>query len=178
MKAASKRKKRESTGTGAALAVGAATGLLAYRYLSRDEAAPRLRLVRGIRPLPGGITVEKTVLVNARPEEAYRFWRKYKKDAEITEEVPNQSVMWRSLTGGPARARGAVTFEPAAGGRGTMIKVLMTYEAMGGKWLSKIAKMFGEAPEQHLKQDLRRIKMLMETGEIATTEGQPRGGKS
>lgn len=38
-----------------------------------------------------------------------------------------------------------------------------------------IAKLFGEAPEQQIGDDLSRFKMLMETGEIATTEGQLRG---
>ncbi|MEH2408870.1 hypothetical protein [Nostoc sp.] len=38
-----------------------------------------------------------------------------------------------------------------------------------------IAKLFGESPEQQLGDDLHRFKMLMETGEIATTEGQPKG---
>ncbi len=40
---------------------------------------------------------------------------------------------------------------------------------------SAIAKLFGEDPELQIKEDLRRFKMLMEAGEIATTEGQPRG---
>jgi uncharacterized membrane protein len=38
-----------------------------------------------------------------------------------------------------------------------------------------IAKLFGEEPEQQLGDDLRRFKQLMETGEIATTEGQSSG---
>jgi hypothetical protein len=39
-----------------------------------------------------------------------------------------------------------------------------------------IAKLFGEEPELQLKDDLGRMKQILETGEIATTEGQPRGG--
>jgi uncharacterized membrane protein len=38
-----------------------------------------------------------------------------------------------------------------------------------------IAKLFGEAPKQQIGDDLHRFKTLMETGEIATNEGQPSG---
>ncbi|MHC5828281.1 MAG: SRPBCC family protein, partial [Nostoc sp.] len=40
-----------------------------------------------------------------------------------------------------------------------------------------VAKLFGEEPEQQIGDELRRFKMLMEAGEIATTEGQSRGSK-
>ena len=33
-----------------------------------------------------------------------------------------------------------------------------------------IAWLFGEEPEQQLREDLRRFKQLMETGEIATSD--------
>lgn len=95
--------------------------------------------------------------------------------AEITEDVPNRSLAWRSLPGGLVDASGAVTFTPSPSGRGTEVKVLLSYAAPGGTLLSKFAKAFGEAPEQQLKEDLRRFKQLLETGEIATTDGQPRG---
>jgi uncharacterized membrane protein len=38
-----------------------------------------------------------------------------------------------------------------------------------------IAKLFGEEPEQQIGDDLSRFKQLMEAGEIATTDGQPKG---
>jgi uncharacterized membrane protein len=38
-----------------------------------------------------------------------------------------------------------------------------------------VAKLFGEEPEIQVQQDLRRFRAVMETGEIATTEGQPHG---
>lgn len=46
----------------------------------------------------------------------------------------------------------------------------------GGTIGAAIAKLFGEAPKQQIGDDLNRFKMLMEAGEIATTEGQPKGG--
>jgi hypothetical protein len=38
-----------------------------------------------------------------------------------------------------------------------------------------IAKLFGEEPESQIKEDLRRLKQMLEAGEIASTEGQPAG---
>jgi uncharacterized membrane protein len=41
-----------------------------------------------------------------------------------------------------------------------------------GKW---VATLFGKDPEKQIREDLHRFKSLMETGEVLTTEGQPRG---
>jgi uncharacterized membrane protein len=38
-----------------------------------------------------------------------------------------------------------------------------------------VAKLFGEEPELQVRDDLRRFKQFLETGEIITTEGQPHG---
>ena len=40
-----------------------------------------------------------------------------------------------------------------------------------------IVEVFGQEPSQTIREDVRRFKQLMETGEIPTTEGQPRGGR-
>ena len=51
----------------------------------------------------------------------------------------------------------------------------MQYLPPAGALGVAIAKMFGEEPEQQLRSDLRRLKQILETGEIATTDGQPAG---
>jgi uncharacterized membrane protein len=38
--------------------------------------------------------------------------------------------------------------------------------------------MFGKEPSQQIREDLRRFKQLLETGEAPTTAGQPRGRQS
>ena len=68
-------------------------------------------------------------------------------------------------------------FKSAPTDRGTEVKVVMEYNLPGGGLTSAIAKLFGEDPEQQIGDDLRHFKMLMEAGEIATTEGQPTGHK-
>jgi uncharacterized membrane protein len=96
-------------------------------------------------------------------------------DAEIINEIPDELVGWRTLPGSDVVSAGSVRFRPAPGGRGTEVRVRLQYDPPGGKLGSAIAWMFGEEPSQTIQEDLRRFKRLMETGEIPTTAGQPRG---
>jgi len=96
-------------------------------------------------------------------------------DAEILEDRENEFISWASVEGADIENSGFVRFKPATGDRGTEVKVVLEYAPPGGALASAIAKLFGEEPEQQIGDDLRRFKMLMETGEIATTEGQPKG---
>ena len=95
-------------------------------------------------------------------------------DAEVTSDIPNQRIGWKSLEGAFIPNSGVVEFLPTAN-RGTEIKVTMTYEAPGGRLGEWIAWAFGEEPSVQIAEDLRRFKSLMETGLIMKTEGQPSG---
>jgi Predicted integral membrane protein len=95
-------------------------------------------------------------------------------DAEITDDVLNEKIGWRSLENADIPNSGTVQFRPTVN-RGTEIKVDLTYESPGGKLGSMIAKLFGEEPEQQIAEDLRRFKQLMETGIIITVKGQTSG---
>ena len=96
-------------------------------------------------------------------------------DAEVYNEKENEMIAWRSLEGSDVDNAGSVHFTRASGGRGTEVRVVLKYDPPGGKVGSLVAKLFGEEPEQQIQEDLRRFKQLMETGETATTEGQPSG---
>jgi uncharacterized membrane protein len=93
-------------------------------------------------------------------------------DAEITADVPNESISWRSLSGDVTHS-GSVQFRPAFGRRGTVVTVELKYQPPGGLLGTAIAKVFGEEPAQQIADDLRFFKQFMETGVIATTKGQP-----
>jgi uncharacterized membrane protein len=93
-------------------------------------------------------------------------------DAEIYNEKPNELIAWRSLDGNFTNA-GSVRFEPAASEGGTLVKVVMNYNAPGGKISSLLARLFGQEPGQMIEGDLRRLKRLLERSEIANLEGQP-----
>ena len=96
-------------------------------------------------------------------------------DAEMVRDQPNKLIAWRSCEGADVDSRGTVRFEAAPGNRGTILKVEMEYRPPAGVLGASIAKLFGQAPEKQVKVDLLRLKQLLETGVIATTEGQPAG---
>jgi uncharacterized membrane protein len=98
-------------------------------------------------------------------------------DAEIINDQENQLIGWASVPGADIDHSGFVRFTPSTQGHGTEVKVVMEYNPPGGEVTNAIAKLFGESPEQQIGDDLRRFKMLMEAGEIATTEGQSSGHK-
>jgi uncharacterized membrane protein len=99
-------------------------------------------------------------------------------DAELSEDQPNQLIAWRSLDGADVPNAGTVRFEPAAGGRGTVVRVVFDYAPPAGALGAAVAKLFGEEPSQQVEGDLRRFKNIMEAGEIPTTTGQPEGKRS
>ncbi|AUB41242.1 putative membrane protein [Nostoc flagelliforme CCNUN1] len=98
-------------------------------------------------------------------------------DADILEDRENEFISWASVEGADVDNSGFVRFKKAPGDRGTEVKVVLEYNPPGGALAATVAKLFGEEPEQQIGDELRRFKMLMEAGEIATTEGQPSGRK-
>jgi uncharacterized membrane protein len=96
-------------------------------------------------------------------------------DAEIISDVPNEMIAWRSLQGSDVANEGSVRFAAAPGDRGTEVRVEFLYEAPAGKLGAAIAKLFGEEPQQQLTDDLRRLKQVLETGEVVRSDGSPEG---
>lgn len=96
-------------------------------------------------------------------------------DAEITDDRPNELIAWKSVANADIDNAGSVEFKPAPGNRGTEVKVVTVYSPPAGAIGDAIAKLLGANPKQQIGDDLARFKMLMETGEIATTEGQSSG---
>ncbi|HYD16466.1 MAG TPA: SRPBCC family protein [Candidatus Nanoarchaeia archaeon] len=99
-------------------------------------------------------------------------------DAEIVNERENQSISWRSLPGSDVTVDGSVDFRSATGGRGTVVTTIMRYDPPGGPMGAAIAKLLGKDPSFMMRHDLRRMKALLEAGEIPTVEGQPHGRRT
>ena len=91
-------------------------------------------------------------------------------DATIVADVPNEVITWRSLENSDVDNAGAVRFERAPGGRGTIVKVNLEYNPIAGALGAAVAKLFGEEPEQQLDDDLRRFKQVMEVGEVVVSD--------
>lgn len=96
-------------------------------------------------------------------------------DAEIITQRENELIGWRSLPGSSIDTAGSVHFKRAPGGRGTEVRVSLKYDPPAGKLGAAVAWMFGESGAQQVEEDLRHFKQVMETGEIPTTQGQPKG---
>lgn len=98
-------------------------------------------------------------------------------EAEITSDVENERIGWKSVEGSDIPNSGTVEFLPTSN-RGTQVRVTLTYEPPAGKIGMFIAKLFGEEPGQQVADDLRHFKQLMESGMIMTVEGQTSGRKA
>ncbi|MBV9870066.1 MAG: SRPBCC family protein [Frankiaceae bacterium] len=91
-------------------------------------------------------------------------------DAEITNDIEDTEISWRSVADSAVRHEGTVRFVPAPGGRGTEVHVELTYQPPAGPVGVAIAKLTGEEPEQQISEDLRRLKQVLETGGVAVSE--------
>ena len=89
-------------------------------------------------------------------------------ETEVTEDRPDEFIAWRSVEGSDIDTEGKVTFSDAPGSRGTIVDAIIAYDPPGGGAGRAIAKLFQHEPEIQARRELRRFKMLMETGEIAT----------
>jgi uncharacterized membrane protein len=96
-------------------------------------------------------------------------------DAEVVEDRPAQRISWRSVPGARVENSGTVRFVPAPGGRGTEVRVELNFSPPGGRVGAAVAKLFGEHPYQQVRDDLRRFKQVIETGEVTRSEGSPEG---
>jgi uncharacterized membrane protein len=98
-------------------------------------------------------------------------------DAVITNERENEAISWHSVGKSDIGNAGTVQFTPAPGGRATVVKVTLQYDPPAGRLGATVAKLFGEEPEQQVREDMRHFKEIMEAGEIPTTKGQPTGSR-
>lgn len=89
-------------------------------------------------------------------------------DAILTEDRPDELIAWESAPGADVKNAGRVEFRDA-GPRGTIVTATIAYDPPGGKIGEIAAKLFGREPAVQARRELRRFKMLMETGEIANS---------
>lgn len=87
--------------------------------------------------------------------------------ARITAEQPSELIAWTSEEGGDVANSGRVEFRDA-GQRGTVVVATLAYDPPAGALGKLVAKLFQREPAIQARRDLRRLKQLMETGEVAT----------
>ncbi|GAA1204688.1 SRPBCC family protein [Pseudonocardia alaniniphila] len=99
-------------------------------------------------------------------------------DAEIIDEAPTEKIAWRSTGNVDVPNTGTVRFVPAPDGVSTEVHVVLAYDIPGGTVGKTVAKYFGEEPHQQLDDDLRRLKQVLETGEVVRSDGAPWGKRA
>lgn len=91
-------------------------------------------------------------------------------DSQITHDEPGRLIAWQSMEGASVRNSGNVEFLDSPDNRGTVVRVTLTYDPPAGAVGKLSAKLFQKEPKIQARQDLRRFKQLMETGEVATAQ--------
>lgn len=89
-------------------------------------------------------------------------------EAQIVADEPGRLIAWRSVEGAEVDNAGSVRFTPAPGGRGTEVKVLLSYAPPAGRLGTAVATVLGRSGDQEVREDLRRFKQRMEADEVAT----------
>lgn len=83
-------------------------------------------------------------------------------NAEIINEVPFETIGWKTLPGEKIQNAGSVTFKPVPGNGGTEVRVHLQYAAPGGKAASWLARMAGEDPAKLTREGLLALKRQLE----------------
>ena len=168
--------------TGAGLA---ALGFVAVRHVRRA--------VSHIGPVTASVTINKA------PRDVYEFFRDFSRlpefmdylvsveengdhsrwtaklpiggtvswEAEIIDDLAGKLISWQSKVGSPVQSRGRVTFARTPGREMTEVRVEMQLGALGGPPSGAIARLFASS---QLKGDLRRLKQVLETGELLRSD--------
>ncbi len=94
-------------------------------------------------------------------------------DAEIVNDVENRLIAWRSLPGADVDSAGSVNFDSMRAGRNTQVTVSLQYAPPAGRAGSWAAMLVGREPSQMIREDLRRLKQLLEAGEVPRAAPTP-----
>jgi uncharacterized membrane protein len=84
-------------------------------------------------------------------------------DARIINEIENKVIGWQSLDGSTISTAGSVNFDETE--HGTAVRVHLQYSPPAGKLGSAVAWLSGEEPSLQVRDDLRRVKELLETND-------------
>ena len=90
--------------------------------------------------------------------------------SDITEDVPGEKIAWRSSEGSDIDHEGWIAFKDNAFGRGTEVRVFISYDPPAGAIGKVVAKVLQREPRVQARRELRRFKQLMETGEVSTSK--------
>jgi uncharacterized membrane protein len=166
--------------------------------ISAPSLSPRRLMEHGTIQAHAAITIAR------EPDHVYRFWRNYANApkfmsgvenvrvvsenvaewrmrtlqghtlswvGETTEDVPGQRIGWRVIGSDVIAGSGQVEFTGGVAHGTTEVRLRqeLRLPVAGGGWLSRTLM------ARRMEESLRRLKQLIETGEVARIDGQPAG---
>jgi uncharacterized membrane protein len=94
-------------------------------------------------------------------------------DSVLTEQVPAETIAWRSQPGSMLENAGVVRFSPE--GEGTRVDLRLCYNPPAGGAGQAVAELLGADPRAKLNEDLGRLKALLEGANRSDRHGQESG---
>src|SRR5688572_6121697 len=91
-------------------------------------------------------------------------------ESEIVADEPDSLIAWQSVGESAVQHSGTVRFTDAPRGLGTVVTVEMRYAPPGGKIAAGLLKFFRKEPGQQVGDDLRRLKQVLELGEVVLSD--------
>jgi uncharacterized membrane protein len=98
-------------------------------------------------------------------------------EGSFVEHPAERLLRFVSADGAPIYFASTIRFVAAPDLRSTEIHVDAEYAIPGGKIGAGMSSLFGGAPDQQIRSDLRRFKAWVETAAVPTTLGQPSGAR-
>lgn len=80
----------------------------------------------------------------------------------VTEDIPGRLIAWKSEEGASVPNRGRVEFIETSSGGGTNVRATISYDPPAGALGRIVAKLFQREPGVQARQDLDRLKQLLE----------------
>lgn len=80
----------------------------------------------------------------------------------VTEDIPGRLIAWKSEEGASVPNRGRVEFIETSDGGGTNVRTTIAYDPPAGALGRLVAKLFQREPGVQARQDLDRLKQLLE----------------
>jgi uncharacterized membrane protein len=190
---------RRTSGQRLVAAFAAVAGVAALDVIASRRVARANRRV--IDPVIYSVTINRPVA------EVYGFWRKLENlprfmdvlesvnqtpngrshwvarlpvggtigwDAEITEDRPGELIAWRTVEGSLLVHHGEVSFARAPGRDMTEVRVVLELGMFGAAASPLLAKLL---TRPQIKGDLRRLKQVLETGEIVRSDASIHRGR-
>jgi uncharacterized membrane protein len=188
-----RRRNSWATSTGVGLVARGVTGYCPINAaLGRNSDRSNTKIALGGTR---GVHVYESIVINRPPAELFQFWRDFsnlprfmehlqdvkvlsptrsvwtakapagmrvKWEAEVINEIEGELIGWQSTENADVATAGSVRFVPAADGT----EIILQYEPPAGTLGSLVASVFGEEPSQQIRADLRRLKEILETGEV------------